>query len=83
MAKFIVTFKKESGNRGTKQYVPVGFEVEVNANSSATPHESEVKKAVEETYKYIKERGAKPFNYYLNLEIINEKTPKTWTEKKI
>ena len=48
MAKFIVTFKKESGNRGTKQYVPVGFEVEVNANSSATPHESEVKKAVEE-----------------------------------
>jgi UDP-glucose 4-epimerase len=44
---------------------------------------TKLKKAVEETYKYIKERGAKPFNYYLNLEIINEKTPKTWTEKKI
>ena len=44
---------------------------------------TKLKKAVEETYKYIKERGAKPFNYYLYLEIINEKTPKTWTEKKI
>jgi hypothetical protein len=48
MPKFIVTFKKESGNRGSKQYVPVGFQVEVNANSSANPSESEVKKAVEE-----------------------------------
>lgn len=47
MTKFKVTFKKESGNRGSKQYVPVGFEVEVNANSSANPHESEVKKAIE------------------------------------
>ena len=30
---------------------------------------------------YIKERGAKPFHYHLDLEIINDKTPKTWTEK--
>jgi hypothetical protein len=48
MTKFKVTFKKESGNRGTKQFVPVGFEVEVNSNSSATPHTGEVKRAVEE-----------------------------------
>jgi UDP-glucose 4-epimerase len=40
-------------------------------------------KAIQETYEFIKEQGPKPFNYYLNLEIINEKTPKTWTEKKI
>jgi UDP-glucose 4-epimerase len=40
-------------------------------------------KAIQETYEFIKEQGPKPFNYYLDLEIINEKTPKTWTEKKI
>jgi hypothetical protein len=48
MAKFLVKFKRESGNKGTKQYVPVGFEVEVNSNSSSTPFDVEVKKAVEE-----------------------------------
>lgn len=30
---------------------------------------------------WIKERGVKPFKYHLNLEIITEKTPKTWTQK--
>jgi len=39
--------------------------------------------AIQETYEFIKEQGAKPFNYYLNLEIINEKTPKTWLNKTI
>lgn len=32
---------------------------------------------------YIKQRGPKPFKYHLPLEIINDKTPKTWTEKLI
>ena len=31
---------------------------------------------------YIKKNGAKKFKYNYELEIINEKTPKTWTEKK-
>lgn len=30
---------------------------------------------------YIKKRGVKPFRYHLALEIINEKTPRTWKEK--
>ena len=30
---------------------------------------------------YIKDRGASPFIYHLKLEIINEKTPKTWKER--
>jgi len=30
---------------------------------------------------YIKKRGIKPFKYHLDLEIINEKTPKTWKDK--
>ena len=32
---------------------------------------------------YIKERGAKEFVYHKELEIINDKTPKTWKEKRI
>lgn len=36
---------------------------------------------LKETIKYIKKRGPKPFKYHLDLEIINEKTPKTWKNK--
>jgi len=35
------------------------------------------------TFNYIKKRGAKPFNYYINLEIKNELTPKSWLKKEI
>lgn len=31
---------------------------------------------------YIKKRGTRKFEYHLPLEIVNEKTPKTWSEKK-
>ena len=30
---------------------------------------------------YIKKRGAKPFKYHLDLEIINDLTPETWKNK--
>lgn len=30
---------------------------------------------------YIKKRGTKPFRYHLDLEIISEKTPRTWKER--
>jgi len=32
---------------------------------------------------WIRERGPRPFNYHLDIEIMNEKTPKTWMEKLI
>jgi len=32
---------------------------------------------------FIKEKGPKPFNYHIDLEIINEQTPETWTKKLI
>lgn len=32
---------------------------------------------------YIKERGAKPFEYNLPIEIVNDLTPKTWLKKQI
>lgn len=41
--------------------------------------ETTVKRMVE----WIKHRGPLEFDYYLPLEIVNEKTPKTWLEKKI
>ena len=31
---------------------------------------------------YIKKNGPKKFEYNYELEIVNEKTPKTWIEKK-
>jgi len=40
-----------------------------------------LKKGLEEMVEWIKDRGPKPFDYYLDLEIINDKTPKTWKEK--
>lgn len=36
---------------------------------------------IHETAEYIKKRGAKPFDYTYPLEYINDKTPKTWSER--
>ena len=36
---------------------------------------------VRSTIAYIKERGSKPFDYSYPLEIVNQYTPKTWSEK--
>ncbi len=30
---------------------------------------------------YIRKRGVKDFKYHIDLEIINSKTPKTWSNK--
>ena len=35
------------------------------------------------TFEYIKNRGTKPFDYNVDIEIKNELTPKTWTQKEI
>lgn len=34
-----------------------------------------------EMVEYIRNKGAKKFRYHLDVEIINDKTPKTWTKK--
>ena len=36
-----------------------------------------------ETFRYIKKRGIRPFEYYINLEIKNDLTPDTWLKKEI
>ena len=33
---------------------------------------------IRKTFEYIKERGTRPFDYNINLEIDNELTPSTW-----
>lgn len=40
-----------------------------------------LRKGLEELVDYIATRGPKPFTYHLDVEIINEKTPKTWKER--
>ena len=38
---------------------------------------------IKNTFEYIKKKGPKKFNYHVDLEIINELTPKVWTNKKL
>ncbi|MFC1800486.1 NAD-dependent epimerase/dehydratase family protein [Nanoarchaeota archaeon] len=40
-----------------------------------------LKQGLQEMIDYIKNRGTKPFKYHLDLEIINEKTPRTWKDR--
>jgi UDP-glucose 4-epimerase len=40
-----------------------------------------LEESVRQTVDYVRSRGAKPFDYTYPLEIINEKTPKTWSER--
>jgi len=42
-----------------------------------------LKEAIKKTAEHIKKNGVKPFKYYLPVEIVNEKTPKSWVEKLI
>jgi UDP-glucose 4-epimerase len=42
---------------------------------------TDVVTAINLTAQYVKERGAQPFKYDFPLEIITEKTPKTWSQK--
>jgi len=42
-----------------------------------------LKQAVKKTADYIRLRGTRKFKYHLPLEIINDKTPKTWKDKLI
>ena len=41
------------------------------------------KEGIKKTYEYIKEHGPRAFEYHIDIEIINDKTPSTWTQKKI
>jgi len=42
-----------------------------------------LKDGIQKTFDYIKKRGVKPFDYNIEIEINNELTPKTWTQKEI
>ena len=38
---------------------------------------------IKKTFEYIKKKGPKKFSYHVDLEIVNDLTPKAWLEKKI
>lgn len=40
-----------------------------------------LQQSIQETINYIKEKGPKEFDYAYPLEIVTEKTPKTWSER--
>ena len=40
-----------------------------------------LEQGLSEMINYIESRGTKPFSYHLPLEIINDLTPKTWSER--
>ncbi len=44
---------------------------------------TDLKTGISKTFDYIKKRGVRKFNYYINLEIKNELTPETWLKKEI
>ena len=45
--------------------------------------QTKLKDAISKTCEFIKKKGVKEFKYYLPVEIKNDKTPKTWTDKLI
>lgn len=42
-----------------------------------------LEQGLREMIEWIRERGTKPFKYHLDLEILNNRTPRTWKEKLI
>jgi UDP-glucose 4-epimerase len=42
---------------------------------------TDLRKAIAETVEYVKKKGPKPFDYTYPLEIISDKTPKTWKDR--
>mgnify|MGYP001499431064 CR=1 FL=1 len=44
---------------------------------------TDLENGILQTYNYIKNRGSKPFEYHINIEIKNELTPEVWTKKEI
>lgn len=40
-----------------------------------------LRSGLQQMIEYIQKRGVKKFRYHLDIEIVNDKTPKTWTEK--
>ena len=44
---------------------------------------TDLKNGIIKTFDYIKQRGTRPFDYNINLEIKNQLTPETWLKKEI
>lgn len=42
---------------------------------------TQLQESIRRTIEYIKDRGIKPFDYSYPIEIINQYTPKTWTDR--
>lgn len=43
--------------------------------------ETSIQNSLSNMIEYIRDRGVRPFQYHLNVEILNDLTPKTWSQK--
>jgi len=42
---------------------------------------TDLQSGIRKTFEYIQKRGVRPFDYNINLEIVNDLTPETWLKK--
>ena len=42
---------------------------------------TDLRKAIQETVAYVRKKGPKPFDYSYPLEIVSDKTPRTWKDR--
>lgn len=87
-----VMVANETGFNGEPIYYPQGRPQEVkHAWCSSTKARQilgyettkDTRTAVKDTVDWIRSAGPREFDYHIPLEIVNEKTPRTWTEKMI
>jgi len=45
--------------------------------------QTSLRDGLEKLVAHVRERGPRPFNYHLDIEIESDQTPRTWTEKLI
>lgn len=85
LAKLVI---EATGFQGTPEHVP-GRPQEVKFAYCSSDKSRQLlgyhttknlKDIVEEMVAWIRKRGPLPFDYYLPVEILSDKTPKTWTE---
>lgn len=86
MAKMVA---EECGFEGEPIHMPDRPREVKNAMCSSTKArymlgyetKTDLKTAIKKTVEYIRNRGSKPFQYLLPIEIVSDKTPKTWKDK--
>ena len=57
--------------------------LEINFKGINVLEDQSLRDGIKKTFQYIKDRGVRPFDYNIKIEINNELTPSTWKNKEI